>query len=298
MSAPPPGSDAPPATRREGARRVARVGRIEFVNCFPLYCHFVEELARLGYEAEIVEGTPAQLNRLLVDGEIDIALPSSIEYARHADTLALLPGISISSFGAVDSIQLFTQIPRTQVESIALTEKSATSVCLLKVLCGEWGLEPSYAPRQGPLAQALANFGGLLLIGDEALHILRAGVYPHSYDLGEEWRLVTGLPMVYAVCAVRREFLDERRDEARAVEAALVASRDRCARQPLETAAAAAQLYDFSAAYLDHYFDQLKYGFPAEYRRGLAEVYRRAQAIGELEQAPSLELDAEPKAGP
>ena len=164
-------------------------------------------------------------------------------------------------------------------------------MCLLKVLCHEWGIAPSYAARQGPIAQALANFGGLLLIGDEALHILRAGVYPHSYDLGEEWRLVTGLPMVYAVCAVRRVFLDERPDEARAVEAALVASRDRCAAHPLETAAAAAQLYDFSAAYLDHYFDQLKYGFPAEYRRGLAELYRRAQAIGELDEVPSLEAD-------
>ena len=243
--------------------RVARVGRIGFVNCFPLYCHFVEELARLGYEAEIVEGTPSQLNRLLVAGEIDIALPSSIEFARHADTLALLPGISISSFGAVDSIQLFTQIPRTQVESIALTEKSATS----------------------------------LLSGDEALHILRAGVYPHSYDLGEEWRLVTGLPMVYAVCAARREFLDKRPDEAHAVEAALVASRDRCAAQPLEPAAAAAQLYDFGAAYLDHYFDQLKYGFPSEYRRGLAEFYRRAQAIGELDRLPDLGGAGEPATG-
>jgi chorismate dehydratase len=278
--------------------RVARVGRIEFVNCFPLYYHFVEELSRLGYEAEIVEGSPSELNRLLVAGEIDVALPSSIEFARHADKLALLPGISISSLGAVDSIQLFTQLPRTKVESIALTEKSATSVCLLKVLCDEWGMTPSYGARQGPLAQALANFGGLLLIGDEALHILRAGVYPHSYDLGEEWRLVTGLPMVYAVCAVRREFLDARRDEALAIEAALVASRDRCAAHPLETAAAAAQLCDFSAAYLDHYFDQLKYGFPVEYRRGLAEFYRRARAIGELERLPDLDIAGAPTTNP
>jgi chorismate dehydratase len=65
----------------------------------------------------------------------------------------------------------------------------------------------------------------------------------------------------------------------------------------LEPAAAAAQLYDFSAAYLDHYFDQLKYGFPVEYRRGLAEFYRRAQAIGELEQLPSLVLDTAPPVG-
>ena len=275
--------------RGKGGRRAARVGRIEFVNCFPLYLHFEEELSRLGFDAEIVEGTPAQLNTLLASGEIDVALPSSIEFARHADALALLPGISISSFGAVDSIQLFTQIPREQVESIAITEKSATSVSLLKVLCHEWRIAPSFAPRQGPLAQALANFGGLLLIGDDALHILRAGVYPYSYDLGEQWRLVTGLPMVYAVCAVRRDFLEDRPDEARAIEAALMASRDRCAAHPRETAASAAQLYDFSAAYLDHYFDQLKYGFPSEYRRGLSEFYRRAVAIGELDAAPELD---------
>jgi chorismate dehydratase len=164
-----------------------------------------------------------------VDGEIDIALPSSIEFARHADRWRCCPASRSARSAPSTRSSSSPRSRAAQLESIALTEKSATSVCLLKVLCGEWGIEPSFAQRQGPLAQALANFGGLLLIGDEALHILRAGVYPHSYDLGEEWRLVTGLPMVYAVCAVRREFVDERRDEARAVEAALVASRDRCA---------------------------------------------------------------------
>jgi chorismate dehydratase len=265
-------------TRPAAGRPCPRVGRIEFINCFPLYCHFEEELARLGYEADVVEGTPAQLNRLLVGGEIDIALPSSIEFARHTDSLVLLPGISISSFGAVDSIQLFTQIPREQLGSVALTEKSATSVCLLKILCRHWGIAPSFAPRQGPLAQALANFGGLLLIGDEALHILLEGVYPHNHDLGEEWRRMTGLPMVYAVCAARRAFVEERSDEARAVEAALMASRDRCAADPLET-----------AAYLAEYFDKLKFGFTAEYRQGLDEFYRRVRDIGELDVVPDLD---------
>jgi chorismate dehydratase len=266
----------------------ARVGRIEFVNCFPLYCHFEEELERLGFRADVVQGTPADLNAMLVAGEIDVALASSIEFARHADHLALLPGISISSFGAVDSIQLFSKPPRDAMTSVALTEKSATSVCLLKELCREWGVEPAFAPRRGPLAESLAGYDALLLIGDDALLVLRAGVYPRNYDLGEEWRAVTGLPMVYAVCAVRRAFLEQCPDEAHAVEAALIASRDRCAAHPLETAAAAAQLYDFSAAYLDHYFDQLKFGFTAEYRRGLLEFYRRAVAIGELDTVPDL----------
>ena len=268
------------------AAGLPRVGRIDFVNCFPLYLHFEEELAARGYRAEIVPGSPAELNRLLVAGEIDVALPSSIEFARHANELTLLPGLSISSLGAVDSIQLFGQVERDKLRSIAVSEKSATSITLLKVLCREWGIAPTLALREGPLARALADHDGLLLIGDEALHVLRAGVYPYSYDLGKEWRAVTGLPMVYAVCAARREFAA--RDEAAAVAAALVASRDRCAGEAAATAAAAARLYDFSEAYLLHYFDQLKFGFTSEYRRGLAEFYGRAQAVGELDPAPDF----------
>jgi chorismate dehydratase len=270
-------------------RTSARVGRIAFVNCFPLYHHFEEELAARGHAAEVVMGDPAELNGMLVSGRLDVALPSSIEFARHADLLALLPGISISSFGAVDSIQLFSRVAPRDVTRVALTEKSATAVCLLKVLCKEWGIAPGFIPREGPLAHVLADSDGLLLIGDEALHVLRAGVYPHHLDLGEEWRCVTGLPMVYAVCAVRREFLAAQLAAVAAVGAALLASCNDCAAHPAETAAAAALVYDFNQSYLERYFDQLKFGFREEYRAGLAEFYRRAAAIDELGVVPDLD---------
>jgi len=265
-----------------------RVGRIEFVNCFPLYHHFEAELARRGVAAAIVEGYPAQLNEMLVDGLLDVALPSSIAFARDAGELALLPQVSISSFGAVDSVQLFTRVPLREVRRIALSEKSATSIALLKVLCREWGLDPDFAPRRGSLAEVLADFDGLLLIGDEALYVLRAEVYPYHCDLGEEWRAVTGLPMVFAVCAVRREFTAARPAAAAAVGAALLASRDECAAHPDATAAAAAQRYDFSQRYLVEYFDKLKFEFTPEYRAGLEEFYRRAVVAGELAATPDL----------
>lgn len=265
-----------------------RVGRIEFVNCYPLYAHFEDELARRGVTADVVSGHPAALNQMLAAGEIDVALPSSIEFARHADDLVLLPRLSISALGAIDSIQLFAKVPIEQVRSIALTEKSASTVVLLKVLCSHWGITPTYAPRSGPLADALAGFDGLLLIGDEAVHILRAHVYPQHYDLGAVWREVTGLPMVYAVLAARRDFVAARPGDAAAVEAALIASKDRCAEEPEVTAAAAALQYDFSAAFLLDYFDRLKYGFGGDYRLGLEEFYRRAVAVGELSAAPDL----------
>ncbi len=269
-----------------------RVGRIEFVNCFPLYHHFERELAARGVTASIVEGYPAELNRMLVDGAIDVALPSSIAFARDADDLVLLPHVSISSFGAVDSIQLFTRTPLSEVRRIALTEKSATSICLLKVLCREWGIAPQFAPRRGPLSEVLEDFDGLLLIGDEALHLLRVEAYPYHFDLGAEWKKVTGLPMVYAVCAARREFVAARPAAAAAVGAALLASRDVCAAQPAATAGDAAQVYDFRQAYLMEYFDKLKFGFTPEYRAGLQEFYRRSVVIGELEHVPDLAASA------
>jgi len=283
-----------PAPERPGGAAVpdgprVRVGRIEFVNCFPLYHHFERELASRGVRAEIVGGYPAALNEMLVKGEIDVALPSSIAFARDADQLVLLPQVSISSFGAVDSIQLFARTPPSRIRRVALTEKSATSICLLKVLCREWGIEPEFAPRRGPLSEVLEDFDALLLIGDEALHLLRVEAYPHHFDLGEEWMKVTGLPMVYAVCAARRDFARARPEAAAAVGAALLASRDACAAAPQETAAAAAQVFDFSQAYLMDYFDKLKFGFAPDYRAGLREFYRRAAAIGELDRVPDLD---------
>jgi len=290
-------SDATAGAARSGGSAAAgraldsapvRVGRIEFVNCFPLYHHFERELTERGVSASIVEGYPTALNEMLVYGAIDVALPSSIAFARDADELVLLPEVSISSFGAVDSIQLFARTPLAHIRRVALTEKSATSICLLKVLCREWGIEPEFAPRQGPLSEVLEDYDALMLIGDEALHLLRVEAYPHHFDLGAEWRSVTGLPMVYAVCAARREFVAARPAAAAAVGAALLASRDACAAQPAVTAAAAAQVYDFSQRYLMEYFDKLKFGFTPEYRAGLQEFYRRAASIGELERAPDL----------
>jgi len=286
---------APELARFDGSPPT-RVGRIEFVNCFPLYEHFEEEITWRGQRADIISGDPSTLNRMLIAGELDIALPSSIEFARHAEQLELLTGVTISSLGAVDSIQLFSKVPRERIETIALTPSSATSIALLRVLCRAWSVMPTFDAYDGHLHNALASNDALLLIGDEALKVLRADVYPYHYDLGAEWLTLTGLPMVYAVSAARKTFAAERPAAVAAVEAALVASRDRCAANPEETAAAAARHYDFDEKYLLHYFDQLKFGFAEEYRRGLTEFWRRAIAVGELDRVPMLTTTSAPAA--
>src|SRR5213080_3659380 len=115
---------------------------------------------RLEAQVEEVQGVPTDLNRRLVAGEIDLAPISSIEYARHADSLRILPRLCVSSEGAVDSIQLVSRVPLERVRTVAVTPESATSVVLTKVLLPD--------AEHVPLDEA-TDADAKLLIGDAAL---------------------------------------------------------------------------------------------------------------------------------
>jgi chorismate dehydratase len=107
-----------------------RLGRISYVNMAPVFF-------RLDADVDERSGVPTELNRALIAGEIDLAPISSIEWARHADRLRLLPRLCVSSEGAVDSIQLVSRLPLDAVRTVAVTPESATSVVLTKVLLPE-----------------------------------------------------------------------------------------------------------------------------------------------------------------
>src|SRR5207245_6058958 len=113
---------------QHGEDVLIRLGRIAYANMAPAFYDLG------GIEVEQVTGVPTQLNRMLIDGEIDVAPISSIEYARNSTRLTLLPRLCVSSEGAVDSIQLISKTPPEQIRTVAVTPESATSVVLTKVL--------------------------------------------------------------------------------------------------------------------------------------------------------------------
>ncbi|MGH2976985.1 MAG: menaquinone biosynthesis protein, partial [Gaiellaceae bacterium] len=156
---------------------MVKLGRISYVNMAPVFY-------RVDAEVEEVQGVPTELNRMLVAGELDTAPISSIEYARHADSLRLLPRLCVASEGAVDSIQLVSRVPLEQVRTVAVTPESATSVALSKVLLPEGDQAPLAAYDSG---QSEAK----LLIGDAALRSAFEDPTPH-YDLGRLWLERTG----------------------------------------------------------------------------------------------------------
>ena len=122
-----------------------------------------------GVDVEQVTGVPTELNRMLIAGEIDVAPISSIEYARNAGRLSLLPRLCVSAEGAVDSIQLITRKPLEQVRSVAVTPESATSVVLTRVLLGEVDLVPLGQPADAKM-----------LIGDAALRSAEDSAVGHA----------------------------------------------------------------------------------------------------------------------
>src|SRR5256714_4794052 len=144
---------------------------------------------RVEAEFDEVAGVPTALNRALLDGECDLAPISSIEYARNAERLRILPRLCVSSEGAVDSIQLVSRAPLERVRRIAVTPESATSVVLTKVLLP--------GAEHVPLDE---EADAKLLIGDAALKSAFEDPTPH-HDLGRLWLERTGLPMVFAVWA-------------------------------------------------------------------------------------------------
>ncbi|MBZ0274666.1 MAG: menaquinone biosynthesis protein [Anaerolineae bacterium] len=192
------------------------IGLIDYLNTMPFHYDLAERLQDADVHFE--RGVPSQLNRALAAGEIDVAPISAIEAARNAADVVVLPGLSIASLGAVKTVLLFSwasDMSDLDGQRIALTDHSATSVALLKVLCRErYHIQPEFHVTRQHLPSMLADHQGALVIGDDALvesvhHRALSNPngwdLPYIYDLGDEWLKMTGLPFTFAVWAARRD---------------------------------------------------------------------------------------------
>jgi len=242
-----------------------RLGRISYANMAPVFY-------KVEADVEEVTGVPTELNRMLLDGELDIAPISSIEYARNADQLRILPRLCVSSEGAVDSIQLVTRMQFNHVRTVAVTPESATSVVLTRILLPKAEILPL-----GMEADAK------LLIGDAALHSAYEDPTPH-FDLGRLWLEKTGLPMVFAVWAAPEPVVDGLVE----LEHALVASVRLARSEPELLARKASELYGYPAGFLARYFEKLRYSFGPRERAGLYTFLEMARDAGELTHVPEL----------
>ncbi|MFC8174923.1 menaquinone biosynthetic enzyme MqnA/MqnD family protein [Streptomyces sp. NPDC057242] len=256
-----------------------RVGHIQFLNCLPLYWG----LARTGtlLDLELTKDTPEKLSERLVRGDLDIGPVTLVEYLRHADGLVALPDIAVGCDGPVMSCVIVSQRPLEELDGarVALGSTSRTSVRLAQLLLAErYGVSPDYYTCPPDLGLMMQEAEAAVLIGDAALRASlhdapRLGLQVH--DLGLMWKEWTGLPFVFAVWAVRKDYLAREPETVHEVHQAFLASRDLSLEEVTKVAEQAARWEAFDAELLERYFRTLDFRFGPEQLAGAREFARR-----------------------
>jgi len=173
---------------------VLRIGAVGYLNARPL----TWALDRAPDRWHVRYDLPSVCARLLQDGEIDLGLVPSIEYLQAAD-YRFVPGVGVTSRGAIASVALYTKRPIDRIRHIALDTSSRTSVALIQVLCQHhFQIHPRFVPHGPDLAVMTRDFDAGVLIGDPAFEADHVGLGLQKIDLGQEWTRMTGLPFVYA----------------------------------------------------------------------------------------------------
>ena len=171
-----------------------------FINAQPI----LTSLREMGewIKLDINIDTPAGLADQLCDGKLDLAMIPAIEYLKQADTLRLLPGISIASRNQVGTVLLVSKYPLDAIKSLAVDNRSRTSVVLLKLMfSNEFSSRLKWVACDPSPETMLKEHDAALIIGDPALGFNKEGVT--IYDLSEEWYKRTEKTFVHAVIAAR-----------------------------------------------------------------------------------------------
>lgn len=269
-----------------------RVGRIPYINCFPVYGAIDRGIVPLN--GSLITGIPSVLNRLIADGELDVSVVSAVEYARDAKRYLLLPELGITSDGPVRSVMLFCKRPPSELggRKVIVSRSSMTSVALLELLFENvWRCRPEFVLGDAELADIErfedAPHEARLVIGDAALKLFdqanRGGTwaarYPYREDLGAAWKSWTGLPFVFAVWVAQCRAPVH---EALAAHASLIASRDWGLAHIDQLSAQAALATGVSRDACVEYFSGLDYRLSYPHLAGLTEFFRRLVLAGRV----------------
>jgi chorismate dehydratase len=259
-------------TRMTSSLISTRVGRIPYINCYPVYGAIDRGIVAL--EAELANGVPTELNALMANGDLDVSVVSAVEYARDSQRYLLLPDLAISCDGPVRSVMLFSDKPAQELTGckVAVSRSSMTSVYLLKLLFEQvWKSKPVFVSEGDS-----ERYDARLVIGDDAL-VLSAQKQQHTYDLGEEWKKWTGLPFVFAVWVAQRTTPVQ---ESLRVHASLIQSRDWGLKNIPELANQAAANTGVSEKDCLDYLSGLDYGLSYPHLSGLTEFFKRLAERG------------------
>ncbi|WP_456327190.1 menaquinone biosynthesis protein [Archaeoglobus sp.] len=170
-----------------------KIGKFDYINNYLPY-YYIEKKKL----AEIVTATPKEMIKLLESRKIDYAPIPSFYYLKHKDRFKRYR-FCVASNGRVYSVIVVSKDGKIG-KKVGITSETTTSVNLLKIILAEKGIKCKLVPTNSFKANdILKSCDSALVIGDSALEARKR--FKVVMDLGEEWKDLTGYPMVFGISA-------------------------------------------------------------------------------------------------
>ena len=172
-----------------------RVGIVNYLNTKPLL--YGLQRMPIADKIELTGNYPSRLADMLAADQIDLGLipvASIPDLPEHY----IIGEHCIAAEGEIASVALFSDVPLKQIEKVYLDYQSRTSAALLQYLIKEyWDINPEIIQSDNDdFRKLIKGATAGLVIGDRAFEQRRVSNF--IYDLGSEWKKITGLPFVFA----------------------------------------------------------------------------------------------------
>lgn len=176
-----------------------RLVLVNYLNTLPFMAGLTQAF---GTEQDLILAHPAECAQTLLSGKADIglvpigALIDKTGWTRITD-------FGIGCNGPVATVCLFGNTPMYEWDHVLLDYQSRTSVLLARILLSDhWKCHPEMIATEPGFEDQISGRTGGLIIGDRAIQAREK--YAFCYDLGEAWKVMTGLPFVFAIWVTRR----------------------------------------------------------------------------------------------
>lgn len=140
---------------------------------------------------------PSGVAQKLISGQADIGLVP-VAAIPEIKSASIVGNYCIGTRGTVRTVMLMSNSPLNEIETMWLDYRSVTSVNLARVLARDlWKKDFRWEnPGSGFNYSEIKDGEGIVIIGDQCFEMENRFVY--TYDLGEAWLALTGLPFVFA----------------------------------------------------------------------------------------------------
>jgi chorismate dehydratase len=185
-----------------GLQDKIRVGIVNYLNTRPLIYGLTRE--PVNHKIELIGDYPSRVAELLLNNEIDVGLVP-VALLPHLPEYHIVGDYCIGTEGEIASVALFSEVPMQEITHVYLDYQSQTSAELLKFLIREyWNINPEIIKSSGEdYREKIKGTTAGLVIGDRAFEQRKISTF--IYDLGSEWKAITGLPFVFAAWVSRQE---------------------------------------------------------------------------------------------